>query len=385
MENSNKIFIWSPFTSKVGTVNNVINFAKSLIKFSKPNQFDVSFINSFGEWNNYKNELIKKKIKLYNFLNLNYFLKWKKEGFLKSRISFLIIFLTSLFPLIKLLKKEKPKYLFCYLVTSLPIILFLFGKYKTKLILNIAGQPKLNFFRKFLWKRISNKIYFIICPSYELKENLKKLNVFDEKKIIVIQDPHLMVGKVNRLKSIELNDEFFDNSKIIISIGRLTKQKNFKFLITNFDELYKRYNDLKLVIIGDGEEKDSLINLINKLKLEKKIKILGYKENIYKYLKESNYFISTSDWEGSSLAMIDAAFIGLPILCSDCPTGRKEFIGNDERGYLYSNNSKKDFLNKFDNMINEHRDTLTAKLISAKKETKKFTFFYHYLNLRKII
>ncbi len=385
MENSNKIFIWSPFTSKVGTVNNVINFAKSLIKFSKPNQFDVSFINSFGEWNNYKNELIKKKIKLYNFLNLNYFLKWKKEGFLKSRISYLIIFLTSLFPLIKLLKKEKPKYLFCYLVTSLPIILFLFGKYKTKLILNIAGQPKLNFFRKFLWKRISNKIYFIICPSYELKENLKKLNVFDEKKIIVIQDPHLMVGKVNRLKSIELNDEFFDNSKIIISIGRLTKQKNFKFLITNFDELYKRYNDLKLVIIGDGEEKDSLINLINKLKLEKKIKILGYKENIYKYLKESNYFISTSDWEGSSLAIIDAAFIGLPILCSDCPTGRKEFIGNDERGYLYSNNSKKDFLNKFDNMVNEHRDTLTAKLISAKKETKKFTFFYHYLNLRKII
>ena len=275
--------------------------------------------------------------------------------------------------------------MFCYLVTSLPIILFLFGKYKTKLILNIAGQPKLNFFRKFLWKRISNKIYFIICPSYELKENLKKLNVFDEKKIIVIQDPHLMVGKVNRLKSIELNDEFFDNSKIIISIGRLTKQKNFKFLITNFDELYKRYNDLKLVIIGDGEEKDSLINLINKLKLEKKIKILGYKENIYKYLKESNYFISTSDWEGSSLAIIDAAFIGLPILCSDCPTGRKEFIGNDERGYLYSNNSKKDFLNKFDNMVNEHRDTLTAKLISAKKETKKFTFFYHYLNLRKII
>ena len=385
MENSNKIFIWSPFTSKVGTVNNVINFAKSLIKFSKPNQFEVSFINSFGEWNNYKKELLKNKIKLYNFLNLNYFLKWKKEGFLKSRISYLIIFLTSLFPLIKLLKKEKPKYLFCYLVTSLPIILFLFGKYKTKLILNIAGQPKLNFFRKFLWKRISNKIYFIICPSYELKENLKKLNVFDEKKIIVIQDPHLMVGKVNRLKSIELNDEFFDNSKIIISIGRLTKQKNFKFLITNFDELYKRYNDLKLVIIGDGEEKDSLINLINKLKLEKKIKILGYKENIYKYLKESNYFISTSDWEGSSLAMIDAAFIGLPILCSDCPTGRKEFIGNDERGYLYSNNSKKDFLNKFDNMINEHRDTLTAKLISAKKETKKFTFFYHYLNLRKII
>ena len=69
MENINKIFIWSPFTSKVGTVNNVINFAKSLIKFSKPNQFDVSFINSFGEWNNCSDRCIS-----------NGGLRWYKAG-----------------------------------------------------------------------------------------------------------------------------------------------------------------------------------------------------------------------------------------------------------------------------------------------------------------
>ena len=46
--------------------------------------------------------------------------------------------------------------------------------------------------------------------------------------------------------------------------------------------------------------------------------------------------------------MIDAAFIALPILCSDCPTGRKEFIDNNKRGYLFLNDNKVDFLNKFD-------------------------------------
>ena len=87
--------------------------------------------------------------------------------------------------------------------------------------------------------------------------------------------------------------------------------------------------------------------------MEDHVNIYEYKENIYNYLNSSNYYVSTSEWEGSSLAMIDAAVMGIPILCSDCPTGRKEFIGEDERGYLYLQNNSKDFLSKFDKMINE--------------------------------
>ena len=83
--------------------------------------------------------------------------------------------------------------------------------------------------------------------------------------------------------------------------------------------------------------------------------------------------------------MIDAAVIGLPILCSDCPTGRKEFIGDNERGYMYSRNNPQDFLIKFEMMINDGEKKLFKKIVSAKKQTKKFTFFRHYLNLSKII
>ena len=99
---------------------------------------------------------------------------------------------------------------------------------------------------------------------------------------------------------------------------------------------YKKYNDFKLAIIGDGEEKEYLLKLIKRNNLDSVVKIIGYKENIYNYLRASNYYISTSNWEGSSLAMIDAAVIGLPILCSDCPTGRKEFIGDNEANRLTS-------------------------------------------------
>ena len=67
MEENNKIFIWSPFTSKVGTVKNVINFANGLADYSKKKQFNISFINSFGEWNFLKKELKDKKFNFCDF------------------------------------------------------------------------------------------------------------------------------------------------------------------------------------------------------------------------------------------------------------------------------------------------------------------------------
>ena len=232
---------------------------------------------------------------------------------------------------------------------------------------------------------ISKRVSYVICPSYELKKNLTNLHIFNNEKIFVIQDPHLSIKKVNILKSEKIKDDYFKDNKIIISIGRLTKQKNFTFLITNFYEIRKKYNNFKLVIIGDGEEKEMLLKLIKKLNLEDHVNIYEYKENIYNYLNSSNYYVSTSEWEGSSLAMIDAAVMGIPILCSDCPTGRKEFIGEDERGYLYLQNNSKDFLFKFDKMVNEEAKLLYRKSVKAKKASRKFTNFSHFLNFKKNI
>ena len=58
---SKNIFVWSPFTSKIGTINNVINSYYSLIKFSKLKFFNVNLINVFGEWNDFTQEIKEKK------------------------------------------------------------------------------------------------------------------------------------------------------------------------------------------------------------------------------------------------------------------------------------------------------------------------------------
>ena len=376
------IFVWSPFISKVGTVQNVIN---SLNSFNKYSNLNTNLINVFGEWDNYKAAFNLDKVLMFNFRFLKFLKSWDKTGFLKSRISYLLIFLFSFFPLLNLIKKQKPDFLIVHLISSLPLTIFYIFKFRTKLILHVAGHPKLNFIRKTMWKIFSKKIYKVICPSEELKQVFLDYNIFNEDQIKVIEDPHLIISNIYKLKNQKLNDNFFLDSKVLIAIGRMTKQKNYSFLIKNFKKLTSKYKDIKLLIIGSGEEKNDLKNLIKELDILEKVKLIDHELNIYKYLKNSDYYISTSIWEGSSLAMIDAAYMGIPILCSDCPSGRKEFIGENERGFLYRQNDSENFLNLFDKMYALDHNEIKKIILKAKKQTKKFTPLKNFLKLNKVL
>ena len=380
--NDKSIYIWSPFTGKVGTVQNIINSLYSINKYSN---FSTYLINAFGEWDNYLDDHMLQKVNIYNFKLLRFIKNWDIKGFLKSRIVYLLIFIFSYFPLLNLIKKKKPSFLIVHLISSLPLLIFILFNFKTKLILHVAGHPKLNFFRKFYWKFSSKKIFKIICPSEELKKIFLDNNIFTEEQLQVIEDPHLIIEKIRKFKKDELEDDFFKDSKVLIAIGRMTKQKNYSFLIKNFKKISEKYHSTKLVIIGDGEEKNNLESIVEELNLREIVKLINYEPNIYKYLKKSNFYLSTSIWEGSSLAMVDAAFIGIPILCSDCPSGRKEFIGINERGFLYKQNDTKDFLNTFDHMYSLENIKIQKLLVKAKKQTKNFTAFKSFLKLKKIL
>ena len=113
---------------------------------------------------------------------------FKKDGFLRSRFAYFYIFFKSFFPLIKILKEKKPDYLIIHLITSLPLFLFSFKSFDSKLILRISGLPKMTFFRKFLWKLAVKNIYKITCPTSATYKNLSKFE-FLKKKLCVLNDP----------------------------------------------------------------------------------------------------------------------------------------------------------------------------------------------------
>jgi glycosyltransferase involved in cell wall biosynthesis len=379
-----KIFYWSPFIDQIATIKAVINSAYSLSKFSEnkvPYIIDV-----FGEWLPYYQEINDKKIniiKLYKY-NLKKFLP--KGGFIKSRVSYILIFLFNFYSLISLIKKEKPKILIAHLITSLPIILTLIINPETKIILRISGYPKLNFFRRFFWKTFSKKIYKITTPTKETYDLLINSNIFDIKKISILKDPIIDIDVLKTKKKIPIVNANILKKKYILSIGRTTKQKNHELLINFFYKISELFDDIFLVIIGSkGECYKKIEKMINKLQLNNKITIMNYQDNIFNYIKNASCVISTSLWEDPGFVMIEAAACNTAIISSDCPSGPKEFLNNGKNGYLFKNNDVNDLLNKYLSFKNEDINAINKKKILAKLNSKNYTKLRHFKNLEKII
>ncbi len=370
-----KIYYWSPFLSPIATCKAVVNSAFSLMKFGKANEACV--LNFFKEFDKLDNEN-KKSLKFINYYNFNFakFLPYK--GKINSRLSFLIIFLLGFFPLKKILKKDKPDYLIIHLITSLPLILLVLFNFETKFILRISGYPQMNFLRKLLWKLAFKKIYLITCPTLNTYKYIKSLNLTENNKIKVLYDPIISVKDINKKKN-----EKIDLKNFYLSVGRLTKQKNFMFLCKAFNYIIKENKEIKIVIAGNGEEEKKLKDFIKRNGLEKNIILLGYVDNVYPLFKHSKGFILTSLWEDPGFVLVEASYCRTPVLSSNAWPGPVELIKNDFNGIIFEKNNMVSFLDKFKNFSN-YSDMDKLKLNNL-KQSKKFTLFNHYKSLVQLL
>ena len=375
------IFYWSPCLNKVGTVISTKNSAISIAKYKK-NQFDVKLINACGEWDEYKNDLTKNGVDVIDF-PIKYFKFLPKTGYFSSRFSYIIIFLLSFFPLLILLKKEKPDFIILHLITSLPLFLLLLFSFKTKFILRISGYPKLNMLRKKFWQKVSNKLYKITCPTEELLEQLNLMKIFPNEKTFFLQDAIINFDNFHPFKKINFKDYGIVNKKIILGVGRLTVQKNFSYLINEFSKFLKIKDQYVLVILGKGEEKNNLIKLIKKKNLSNSVYLLGNVKNVYDFMRSSDVFVLSSLWEELGFVMAEAALNNLFIISSDCPNGPKEFLNYGKNGIIYNTNKENSLLNALVNFsdLKNHKE----KIINAKKNCSKYTKFNHHKSLIKII
>jgi len=380
-----KIFYWSPFISKVATVLSVVKSAESILKYSKKKEeINVALIDAIGEWKNYENK-INPKIEIIKLNEINFLKYLPKGGFIKSRISYLFIFFFNFFKLRNLLNKKKPEYLIVHLMTSLPIFLSIMLKNKTNIILRISGHPKLNIIRYLFWKLFSKKIYKITCPTVATYKYLLQKNIFDKNKLSVLRDPAIILNEYSKKKFDRIEQSQFYKKKFIIGIGRLTKQKNFAFLILAFEKILKKYPDYILLILGDGEQKMKLIELINRLKIQDKVFLLGFQNNVYKYLFKADCFILSSLWEDPGFVLLEAGLSNTCVISSNCMNGPQEILSNGKNGFLFENNNLNDLLRKFDEFKKEKVSDLNKKKLNLKKEIKKFTLYSHFNSLRKII
>ncbi len=374
-----KIYFWSPHNSKIGTINSVINSITSIGKFSKKN-YKAYLIDSTSEWKYLKDnfDIIELRKNKFDFRNL------KNKGFFWSRIFYLNIFISCFIPLKRLLKYQKPEYLIIHLITSLPLFLFLFFNFKTKLILRISGEPKLHFLRKLFWKILSNKVYKVTCPSSKTKEILIKNSIFNADQVIVLFDPIINIKKIKRHKDIDINKDYI-NTNYFLSVGRLTKQKNFDFLISAFKVISKSHTDLELIILGEGEERENLEAKIKELNLTNIVHLKGFESNVFNYMKNAKGLILPSIYENPGHVLIEAAACNCPIISSNCPTGPEEFLSQGRAGFLFEVNNKEDLIKKTNFFFDQNSKEAKEKKILAKKNSMKYTMFRHFKVLKSIL
>ncbi|MHC1770860.1 MAG: glycosyltransferase [Flexilinea sp.] len=110
-----------------------------------------------------------------------------------------------------------------------------------------------------------------------------------------------------------------DSREIIrfINIGRLTKQKNQKILLTAMAEIHIQHPDICLTIVGDGPEKAELMKTTERFHMESYVIFTGDVEDVEKYLSESDIFILPSIYEGLPLSILEAMASGLPVIASN--------------------------------------------------------------------
>jgi glycosyltransferase involved in cell wall biosynthesis len=136
-----------------------------------------------------------------------------------------------------------------------------------------------------------------------------------------------VVDKISKRKEINLPED----ACIVLSVGELNKNKNHETIIKAISKL--KGQNLYYVICGQGQNESYLRELTKELGIEKQVRFLGYRSDIYEILKVTDIFAFPSFREGLPVALMEAMACGLPIVCSEI-RGNMDLIENDKGGVL---------------------------------------------------
>ncbi len=174
-------------------------------------------------------------------------------------------------------------------------------------------------------KKFFTQLDHIITVSEECANIIINRFPNDKSKVEVIYNI-VSPRMINQMSNQENIDVFNKNSDeiIILSIGRLHYQKGFEMAIEACRILLNRGYNIKWNIIGEGEEREYLTNLIKEKGLEGNFNLLGLKSNPYPFLKQTDIYAQTSLFEGKSIAIDEAKILNKPIVVTNFSTAKDQ-------------------------------------------------------------
>lgn len=309
---------------------------KSLISLAnelKKRGYNISIINiGNGEISYQVNEKIK-------ILNIN--VRDKVKRFFEFR---------------KIVIKNKYDIIINYWTQSAIFSAMFCKKNKIKTIYSERADPSdkeytglLGFLRNRYFKNIDGFVFQTEAAKNYFPENIRA-------KSVVIHNP-IFIKK----NDYDIPEE---RKKKIVTVGRLHEQKNQKFLLEVFRKFLEKHPGYILELYGEGELKEKLKEYAEELSIDKNVKFLGNRKDIYSCIIDAKMFVLTSKYEGMPNVVLEAMALGVPTICSNYRPKNAvyEIIVNGKNGFVFEQDDKEGLLKIMNEMV-ENKEL--AKKISC--------------------
>lgn len=251
-----------------------------------------------------------------------------------------------LFYLMKYLWKEKPHIVFC----SMPSLLRLLGIIKKLhfpnfyLINRCFNTPsKMSQESYSLFNKWGNSGDIIISQTEEMKDEMIEYFHLPKEKIIVINNPIDKELIHDRIKETFPFDKKFVN---YVAIGRIGSQKNYMMLLNAFKLVKSFCSNSRLYIVGSIYEEayyGMMLKYIEDNNLSSDVFFEGFQSNPFKYTKGADVYCLSSDFEGLPNAMLEAMYLGVPVVATECIPFVAQVVKNGINGYTTSVGDYKSF------------------------------------------
>ncbi len=236
------------------------------------------------------------------------------------------------------------------IVNNKPIISTIHGMY-TEYDDTIVAAIKKNI-RRLVERFLARKFVKICTVSSKIAEyTVPHLDVPSEKVCTIINGIQTeKKKKQSRALRKELGVEL--NDVVLCFVGRVAKVKNLKYLLSVMPEIIKSTAGVKLLIIGDGDEREALERYSKQIGLTENVLFCGFQENPMDFLTIADIFVLTSLYEGVSIALLESMAAGIPSIVTDVG-GNKDVVKDSVTGFVVSLNSKKELIDRLKRLIND--------------------------------
>lgn len=238
--------------------------------------------------------------------------------------------------LYRFLRLQKPDVAFSSMPdrSHLLLVLKMLGLFKGKVVIRENNMPshhsaRINRFSKLLYKYAD----IIISQTNEMKEEIVHLYNVKDDNVLVINNPiNCEIIKERLTERIVLDNNYFN----YLAVGRLAKQKDYHTLVDAFYEVLKIQPNSRLYIVGRDSEKEYAESVYERVKqkgIQQSVFFEGFQPNPIKYMSACDVYVLSSIYEGLPNTMLEAMYVGKPVVATECIPYISTVVKNGVNGY----------------------------------------------------